>query len=54
MKLYLPGGQADTTKLYNSLAKMYDFYLKCDEIEQAKVQSGELRNPNSERRMQML
>ena len=27
---------------------MYDFYLKCDEIEQAKVQSGELRNPNSE------
>ena len=38
-------GQADTTKLYNSLAKMYDFYLKCDEIEQAKVQSGELKNP---------
>ena len=45
MKLYLPGGQADTTKLYNSLAKMYDFYLKCDEIEQAKVQSGELKKP---------
>lgn len=45
MKLYLPGGQADTTKLYNSLAKMYDFYLKCDEMEQTKVQSGELKKP---------
>ena len=30
MKLYLPGGKADTTKLYNSLAKMFKFYLKCD------------------------
>ena len=37
MKLYLPGGQADTTRLYNSLAKMYEYYLKCDEMEQAKV-----------------
>ncbi len=43
MKLYLPGGQADTTKLYNSLAKMFEYYLKCDEVEQAKVQSGELK-----------
>lgn len=43
MKLYLPGGQADTTKLYNSLAKLYEYYLKCDEVEQAKVQSGELK-----------
>ena len=41
MKLYLPGGQADTTKLYNSLAKMFEYYMKCDEVEQAKVASGE-------------
>ena len=31
MKLYLPGGQADTAKLYNSLVKMFEYYLKCDE-----------------------
>ncbi len=43
MKLYLPGGKADTTKLYNSLAKMYDYYLKCDDLEQAKVASGEYK-----------
>lgn len=43
MKLFLPGGQADTTKLYNSLVKMFEYYLKCDETEQAKVQSGELK-----------
>ncbi len=43
MKLYLPGGKADTTKLYSSLAKMFEYYLKCDEVEQAKVQSGELK-----------
>ena len=43
MKLYLPGGQADTAKLYNSLVKMFEYYLKCDEVEQAKVQSGELK-----------
>lgn len=43
MKLFLPGGQADTTKLYNSLVNMFEYYLKCDETEQAKVQSGELK-----------
>ena len=43
MKLYLPGGQADTAKLYNSLVKMFEYYTKCDEVEQAKVQSGELK-----------
>lgn len=43
MKLYLPGGKADTAKLYSSLAKMFEYYLKCDEVEQAKVQSGELK-----------
>ena len=30
MKLYLPGGQADTAKLYNSLAKMFEYYTKCE------------------------
>lgn len=45
MKLFLPGGKADTTKLYNSLAKMFDYYLKCDEMEQAKVNSGEFKKP---------
>lgn len=45
MKLYLPGGQADTTRLYNSLVKMYEYYLKCDDTEQAKVASGELKKP---------
>lgn len=43
MKLYLPGGQADTTKLYGSLAKMYEYYLKCDETEQDKLKNGELK-----------
>lgn len=45
MKLYLPGGQADTIKLYSSLAKMFEYYTKCDEVEQAKVKSGELKKP---------
>ena len=44
-KLYLPGGKADTAKLYNSLAKMFEYYFKCDEVEQAKVKSGELKKP---------
>ena len=35
MKLYIPGGQADTTRLYNSLAKMFEYYMKCDDVEQA-------------------
>ena len=43
MKLYLPGGKADTTKLYNSLAKMFKFYLKCDKVDTEKVKSGELK-----------
>lgn len=43
MKLYLPGGKADTARLYNSLAKMFEYYMKCDEVEQAKVKSGELK-----------
>ena len=51
MKLYLPGGQADTTKLYNSLAKMFEYYMKCDEVEQAKVKSGELKKPKLRKKL---
>lgn len=43
MKLFLPGGKADTARLFNSLAKMFEYYMKCDEVEQAKVKSGELK-----------
>ena len=34
---------ADTTKMYNSLAKWFEYYLKCDEVEQAQVASGALK-----------
>ena len=51
MKLYLPGGQADTTKLYSSLAKMIEYYTKCDEVEQAKVNSGELKKPKLRKKL---
>lgn len=53
MKLYLPGGgaTADTAKLYNSLAKLYEYYLKADELEQAKVKSGELKKPKLRKKM---
>ncbi|MBO5251948.1 MAG: hypothetical protein J6B31_08175 [Bacteroidaceae bacterium] len=48
-KLYLSAVdkslKVDTNKLYNSLLKMFDCYLKCDEVEQAKVASGELKKP---------
>lgn len=43
MKLYLPGGKADTTKLYNSLAKLFEYYMKCDKVEDAQVKSGALK-----------
>lgn len=44
MKLYIPaGGNADTTKLYNSLAKLFEYYQKCDEVEQALVANGTLK-----------
>ena len=53
MKLYLPGGQADMPKMYNSLLKMFEYYLKCDEVEQAGVANGtikkaKLRKKNAE------
>ena len=51
MKLYLPDGQADTTKLYSSLAKMFEYYTKCDEVEQAKVNSGELKKPKLRKKL---
>lgn len=51
MKLYLPNGQADTTKLYSSLAKMFEYYTKCDEVEQAKVNSGELKKPKLRKKL---
>lgn len=46
-KMYLsavdPSKVADTAKLYNSLMKLYEYYYKCDELEMAKVASGELK-----------
>ena len=34
---------ADLPKMYNSLLKMFEYYMKCDELEQAKVANGELK-----------
>ena len=34
---------ADTAKMYNSLGKLFEYYLKCDEVEQAQVASGALK-----------
>ena len=53
MKLYLPGGQADMPKMNDSLLKMFEYYLKCDEVEQAGVANGtvkkaKLRKKNAE------
>ena len=43
VNLYLPGKTADTAKLYSSLSQMFDYYLKCDELEDAMVKSGALK-----------
>ena len=53
MKLYVPGGQADMPKMYNAMMKMFEYYLKCDEVEQAAVANGtvkkaKLRKKNAE------
>ena len=53
MKLYVPGGQADMPKMYGALIKMFEYYLKCDEVEQAGVANGtvkkaKLRKKNAE------
>lgn len=46
-KMYLsavdPTKVADTAKLYNSLKKLYEYYLKCDDVEQAQVASGAIK-----------
>ena len=43
MKMYLPGGQADMPKMYNAMLKMFDYYLKCDEVELAGVANGTIK-----------
>ena len=43
MKMYLPGGQADMPRMYGALIKMFDYYLKCDEVEQAGVANGTVK-----------
>ena len=43
MKAYLPGGQPDMPKMYGALIKMFDYYLKCDEVEQAGVANGTVK-----------
>ena len=53
MKLYVPGGQADMPKMYNAMMKMFEYYLKCDDVEQAAVANGtvkkaKLRKKNAE------
>ena len=53
MKLYVPGGQADMPKMYNAMMKMFEYYLKCDEVEQAAVanrtvKKAKLRKKNAE------
>ena len=34
---------ADTAKMYNSLVKMFEYYLKCDEVEQAGIANGTVK-----------
>lgn len=43
MKLYLPGGKADTTKLYTSLEKMFNYYQTAAKLERDLVQEGKLK-----------
>ena len=35
----------DMNKMYNSLLKMFEYYYKCDEIEQAMISKGQLKKP---------
>ena len=49
---------ADLPKLYNSLLKMFEYYTKCDEVEQAGVANGtikkaKLRKKNAETLLQV-
>lgn len=34
---------ADTAKMYNSLVKMFEYYMKCDEVEQAGIANGTIK-----------
>ncbi len=47
----LGGGKVDTMKMYKSLAKMFEYYTKCDEAEQAQVKSGELKKPKLRKKL---
>ena len=35
----------DMNKMYNSLLKMFEYYYKCDEMEQAMISKGQLKKP---------
>ena len=37
--------QVDMNKMYSSLLKMFEYYYKCDELEQAKISKGEMKKP---------
>ena len=46
VKMYVPGGgQVNKPVLYASLSNMFDYYIKCTELEAQKVLSGELKKP---------
>ena len=35
----------DMNKMYSSLLKMFEYYYKCDEMEQAMISKGEMKKP---------
>ena len=43
VKLFVPGQKADTAKMYSSLAKMCEYYMQCDVVEQAGVADGTVK-----------
>ena len=46
IKAFVPGGQAgkaDMPKMYASLVKMFEYYMKCDDVEQAGVANGTVK-----------
>jgi len=46
VKAYVPGGQAgqpDMPKMYASLVKMFEYYMKCDDVEQAGIANGTVK-----------
>ena len=42
-KLYLKQ-PFDTTKMYNSILEMYQYFLKCDELAQVPNEKGKIKN----------